>query len=275
MAGLENVPKDLLIQMALEYDLPTVFHLCQTNRNFNTILCDNETFWRKRVVRDFGQYGHTIDKARKVISDRLTWKKYYQIAKQCYDITRGHLKYNINDILTKASIRGDLDKVKVILNDVQANVNAQDSYGRTPLIRASKKGHLEVVKYLLANGANVNANSDDALRSASNRGHLEVVRYLVEHGANVNALDDDPLAEASDNGHLEVVKYLVENGANVNALNDMALFFASEEGHLEVVKYLVENGANVNADNNEALRVAEKNGHIDIINYLKEQMQNK
>ena len=59
-----------------------------------------------------------------------------------------------------------------------------------------------------------------ALRWASKNGHLEVVKYLVENKANIHAQNDEALRLASENGHLEVVKYLVENKANIHAQND-------------------------------------------------------
>ena len=45
-------------------------------------------------------------------------------------------------------------------------------------------------------------------RIASKYGHLEVVKYLVSNGANIHAQNDWALILASENGHLEVVKYL-------------------------------------------------------------------
>ena len=55
------------------------------------------------------------------------------------------------------------------------------------------------------------------------RSQLKTVKYLVENGADVNASDDDswtPLHVASANGYFEITKYFVENGADVNALNN-------------------------------------------------------
>ena len=89
---------------------------------------------------------------------------------------------------------------------------------------------------------------EDALQRASEKGHLEVVKYLVEEcRANVHADNDWALRLASENGHLEVVKYLVLNGgANVHALNDDALHVAMMRGNLAIVQCLVEEGdANV------------------------------
>ena len=57
----------------------------------------------------------------------------------------------------------------------------------------------------------------DAIYLASELGHLEKVKYLVENGADVNAkdrFDRTALIFASENGHFEIVKYLVENGAD-------------------------------------------------------------
>ncbi|MEM2790511.1 MAG: ankyrin repeat domain-containing protein, partial [Thermofilaceae archaeon] len=58
------------------------------------------------------------------------------------------------------------------------------------------------------------------LHKAVFRGHLEVARFLVENGADVNARNIDgmtPLHLAVFRGHLEVARFLVEKGADVNA----------------------------------------------------------
>ena len=54
---------------------------------------------------------------------------------------------------------------------------------------------------------------------ASENGHLETVKHLVENGANINEKNKDrdtPLICASRNGHLEIVIYLCENGDDIN-----------------------------------------------------------
>ena len=128
-------------------------------------------------------------------------------------------------------------------------------------------------------------NKEEALVRASQYGHLDIVKYLVEEGAYIHAWEDYSLIMAGENGHLEVVKYLVEKGANIgydlstgydsstgddsSIGYDSSLILASKNGHLDIVKYLVEKGANIHAGNDEALRLASQKGHKDVVDYLK------
>ena len=72
---------------------------------------------------------------------------------------------------------------------------------------------------------------------AANNGHLNVVEYLVDQGANIHVLND-ALRYAARNGHLNVVEYLVNQGADIHANDDEALRFAARNGRLNVVEYL-------------------------------------
>ena len=81
-----------------------------------------------------------------------------------------------------------------------------DDQKQTPLYWAIRNGSLEIVRYLVEHGADVNhqgknqylflfMNNDTAFSGNQNwtplywaawNGNLEIVRYLVEHGADVN-----------------------------------------------------------------------------------------
>ena len=115
------------------------------------------------------------------------------------------------------------------------------------LIFASQDGNINLVRMLLAKGADVNAQNQEgatALMFAIIKGDTKIVKLLLDRDADVNAQGEDgftALMFASENGHAEVVELLLAKGADVNAQNQegaTALMFASENGHAEVVELL-------------------------------------
>ena len=159
---------------------------------------------------------------------------------------------------------------KAVAADQLAYVQFADqaqAFKKMSLHDAAEEGILDGVRFLVENGADVNAHDEresTPLHVAAKRDHLEVVRFLVGSGADVNArdiLDVTPLDEAARDGHLEVVRFLVENEAD--DLNG-ALIWAAGVGHLEVVRFLVENGADYL---NGALRYA-GGGHLEVVRFL-------
>jgi ankyrin repeat protein len=120
----------------------------------------------------------------------------------------------------------------------------------TMLIFASKIGSLEVVKFLVKNGANcniTNKNGDTALMCASKIGSLDIVKFLFEKGADIkikNENGDTALTLASNSQDtFEVIQFLFEKGATDDTQNKSrsnALICASSKGELETVRFLVE-----------------------------------
>jgi ankyrin repeat protein len=124
-------------------------------------------------------------------------------------------------------------------------VNSENSLRDTSLMWACSNGNLEVIKYLVEKGANVNHenNYGETSLTRASVGNLEVVKYLVENGAAdlTNNLNKS-LLKASQHGNLEVVEYLVEKGADINykdKYGKTSLLYASQNGYLEVVEYLI------------------------------------
>jgi len=95
----------------------------------------------------------------------------------------------------EATLDGNLSRMRW-LHFVGARIDARSSLG-SPLFLAASKGKLEVVRYLLDEGANVNAREDlghTALAEAAYYGQVDVVKELLLHGADINAVSDDGTA---------------------------------------------------------------------------------
>ena len=64
------------------------------------------------------------------------------------------------------------------------SVNAQDSYGNTALIAAAGNGHLDLVDFLIEQGADQNIKNNDgetALIVAATNNHDDVMDFLIEN----------------------------------------------------------------------------------------------
>ena len=126
-----------------------------------------------------------------------------------------------NLALIKAAAEGNLVSVKELVKEGWANVNAKDDKGNTPLSQAAQNGHLNVIKYLVLHGVDLD-DKNKSLAIAVKNGHLNIVTHLVEQGnVNVNAKDylgDTPLSHATKTGYLSVVQYLVlHRGVDLDA----------------------------------------------------------
>ena len=120
-------------------------------------------------------------------------------------------------------------------------------YTGTMFLLYAQYGMLDAVKLFVQAGMPLTTkNPDDdftALHQAATYGHLAVVKYLVGQGAAVDAegkSGETPFIWAAWNGHLEIVKYLREQGASL--LNSTpvgaAHRLAKDAGHTAVVTYI-------------------------------------
>uniref|UniRef100_A0A8C3IXR7 Ankyrin repeat domain 29 n=2 Tax=Chrysemys picta bellii TaxID=8478 RepID=A0A8C3IXR7_CHRPI len=152
--------------------------------------------------------------------------------------------------------------------------------GTTALMVASHYGHIECVRELVLQGADINLQRESgttALFFAAQQGHNDVVRFLFEFGASTEFRTKDggtALLAACQYGHTRVVETLLKHGANIHdQLCDgaTALFLAAQGGYLDVIRLLLSSGAKVNQprqDGTAPLWIASQMGHSEIVRVM-------
>jgi ankyrin repeat protein len=108
---------------------------------------------------------------------------------------------------------------------------------------------LDLVKFLIQNGASVNSKNSTGATPIHYATSSEAIELLLEHGADINQQDRygwAPLHSAVVSGNLNRVRFLVESGANVNlkSCNDNnPLDLANRGNYTEIATFLEEHGA--------------------------------
>ena len=124
-----------------------------------------------------------------------------------------------------------------------------------PLCVAAKYGHYEIIKYIIEDlGVDPNSTNCNVLNCSCSNGNLEIIKYLLEKGCDINKPDEDgvvPLIDAINSGRLSVVKFLIQHKADFVYENDnfTPLIEAAACGYIDIVKYLLSLGVDVNITN--------------------------
>ncbi|WP_410771413.1 ankyrin repeat domain-containing protein [Fontibacillus sp. BL9] len=131
--------------------------------------------------------------------------------------------HRLDNPLLYAGAEGKLDFVKAAIA-AGADTTVTNRFGGTALIPAADRGHVEIVRELLANSDvdvdHVNDLGWTALLEAVLLGdggskHQEIVNLLIEYGADVNLADNEgvtPLQHAISRGYSEMVGALTAAG---------------------------------------------------------------
>jgi len=125
----------------------------------------------------------------------------------------------LDEQFVQSARHGELDRVSALLAQ-GANIEARDSkHGATALMWAAHEGHLVVLRFLLENGAEINARQKlgrTALWYTAQQGQLEAARVLVGHAAAVTSIADDGTTAAMvarRRGFPEIAEMLSNIGA--------------------------------------------------------------
>lgn len=184
---------------------------------------------------------------------------------------------------------GDVDIVNLLL-DHQADTEKTEAdagesgngngWRRTALHVAACHNERELVRVLLAHGANPNVCDSDGWTSvwaAAYFGHADIVRLLIDAEADIHiaaSRQQTPLHVAYQSP--DVVRILVEHGADVNKSSDLGtpLAIAAQDNQHEVVKLILRSKNPpldlANEASQAALLLAVRNGYREIVNHMLE-----
>lgn len=158
--------------------------------------------------------------------------------------------------LADAAMQGDKATVQSLIRQ-HVDVNAPQGDGSTALHWAAYRDDAEMVRMLIAAGANVKAATREGaitpLFMACTSGDAAIVGALLTAGADPNSVKSNgttALMIAAESGGVDAVKMLVDRGANVNAKEaahgQTALMFAAAQNRESVVRFLLGHGADAN-----------------------------
>jgi len=188
--------------------------------------------------------------------------------------------------LHQAAHQGDIDALQKLIKN-GANVEAEDSSGRTPLIVAAFASHDEIVTALSAAGANLNALENrayDIVTIAAVADDVPLLDLALELGANsgniTSPYDGTALIAAAHLGHSAVVNSLIQAKAPLDHINNLgwtALIEAVILGdggpdHVETAKLLLEAGADPSIADSQGvtpLEHAKSRGFGDMVRLFK------
>ena len=180
--------------------------------------------------------------------------------------------------------RGDMVAVKKIVKDNPKLLNHQQVVGTLPLATIVKNNDPEQMKWMLNQGANINATDSDGyslLFFALEFQNTSMLEFLLSNGANPNCPNHEsitPLIAAIANGRTKAAELLIKYGADLTWTDegDTALTLAVSEGQLSVVSCILEHstdrGTGLSA---QLVQQARSNGQEEIALVLQQALQKR
>lgn len=230
----------------------------------------------------------TIQAQDNSLLDRSFWKKNPDVAAVEAEIKKGNNPAELNSNAFDPTVlaineQASNDVVKFLLSQKGNDVNKLTHDGRTYIFWAAYRGNIEIMEYLLNNGAKTNVFDDkgySALNFAASSGQANTKVYdlLISKGINpkkdldyngANAL----LLVAPHDKDFTLINYFIGKGLDLNSTDkegNTAFNYAARNGNINTLKTLVSKGVKFN-DN--AMIIASQGGRgtsngLEVYKYL-------
>jgi ankyrin repeat protein len=162
-----------------------------------------------------------------------------------------------------AAQRGDLSFVRELIESGRARATDRDEQNITPLHWAAINAQLATCRYLLEQGAEVDALGGDLVATpmlwAARSGYLYVIQLLIAHGADPNIRDTqgyNTLHLVTHSSSIMPLLYLLHQPISVDerdSAGHTALMWAAYQGDALSVELLLKHGANPNTRDDSGL----------------------
>ena len=175
--------------------------------------------------------------------------------------------------ISKAARRGDLKNLQLLLL-TSSSVNGAKGAEMYPLVAAARAGHNDIVRFLLAAGADINAAdfSGTPLMAAIAERRIETVKLLLEKGADPKAgsyFGTTALNMAVQAGQLEIVKLIIPRVDVKSKATPSPLAIAILQRRMDIVHLLLDNGVKMeDSEKQSMLEMARRMGNEEIIKAL-------
>jgi len=151
-----------------------------------------------------------------------------------YDTTSPHIEFMYGSCITIAAGENKMDILKYLLRkhnisveDKEYNLFENIENGWNALQWASAKGNVEIIRYLIKKGANINSkaetdNNQTSLHLSLFLNKREAARILVDFGADINKPDlwgSTPLEYAINLEDRDLIRFLYKKGARFSEKN--------------------------------------------------------
>lgn len=217
-----------------------------------------------------------------IASDRSTAEIVEKILTKGADVNEsmGAISY-----MAAAAYSGNMDVMRVLMEH-GADINLQPEGGPSALHTALLGGNESFVRRQMQEEGIEDIDEKIRKRESLKDQNLSAIKYLLAQGADVNKAIENgntPLHMAVLFNNIELAKLFIEHDANVNAelTREMAggftpLHLAAQTGYMELAELLLDNGADpATKAGNELisftpLEIAEQNGFNDVVELLRE-----